>query len=131
MAQTHLNNLRSASDTTIVGVGTEGVINGGGLKIDDKSNIIVQNIIINKVVGNDGITIQESNNIWIDHNEFYSDTSHGVDYYDGQLDITHGSDWITVSWNYFHDHYKVNMTFNCATKLMFRIEFLSRIQRWK
>lgn len=26
------------------------------------------------------------------------------DYYDGLLDITHGSDLVTVSWNKFHDH---------------------------
>jgi len=32
---------------------------------------------------------------------------HGYDYYDGLLDITHGSDYVTVSYNYFHDHWKV------------------------
>ncbi len=101
----------TASDTTIIGVGTDGVINGGGLKISEKSNIIVQNLVINKVKGNDGITIQKSTNIWIDHNEFYSDLDHGVDYYDGQVDITHACDWITVSWNYFHDHYKVRTSY--------------------
>ncbi|KAL1738570.1 pectin lyase fold/virulence factor, partial [Schizophyllum fasciatum] len=32
------------------------------------------------------------------------------DYYDGLLDITHGCDFITVSYNYFHDHYKCSLT---------------------
>lgn len=82
--------------------------------------------MIRKVVGNDGITIQKSNRLWIDHNEFYSDTTHGFDYYDGQVDITHADDYITVScelkrfcWclqdvdtgvgNKFHDHYKSSL----------------------
>ncbi|KAF9466557.1 polysaccharide lyase family 1 protein [Collybia nuda] len=97
------------NNTSIIGVGTSGIINGGGLKISGKSNIIVRNLVINKVVGNDAISIQRSRNIWIDHNEFYSDTTHGFDFYDGQVDITHACDWITVSYNYFHDHYKCSL----------------------
>lgn len=97
------------NNTSIIGVGTSGVINGGGLKIIGKSNVIVRNLVINKVVGNDAITVQRSNNLWIDHNEFFSDTTHGFDFYDGQVDITHACDWITVSFNYFHDHYKVSL----------------------
>ncbi|RDB25868.1 putative pectate lyase A [Hypsizygus marmoreus] len=97
------------NNTSIIGVGTSGIINGGGLKIVGKSNVIVRNLVINKVVGNDAITMQRANNIWIDHNEFYSDTTHGFDYYDGQVDITHACDFITVSYNYFHDHYKCSL----------------------
>jgi pectate lyase len=33
---------------------------------------------------------------------------------DGQVDIIRGSDWITVSWNYFHDHWKVSLNGNDA-----------------
>ncbi|KAG6915867.1 hypothetical protein DXG01_009574 [Tephrocybe rancida] len=97
------------NNTSIIGVGTTGVINGGGLKIIGKSNVIVRNLVINKVVGNDAITVQKAKNVWIDHNEFYSDTTHGFDYYDGQVDITHACDFITVSYNYFHDHYKCSL----------------------
>ncbi|TFK40131.1 polysaccharide lyase family 1 protein [Crucibulum laeve] len=97
------------NNTSIIGVGTSGVINGGGLRVSSKSNIIIRNLLINKVVGNDAITIQKSHNIWVDHNEFYSDTTHGFDYYDGQVDITHACDFITVSYNYFHDHYKCSL----------------------
>ncbi|KAF8071988.1 pectin lyase fold/virulence factor [Lyophyllum atratum] len=97
------------NNTSIIGVGTSGVITGGGLKIVGKSNVIVRNLVINKVVGNDAITIQRANNIWIDHNEFFSDTTHGFDFYDGQVDITHACDFITVSFNYFHDHYKCSL----------------------
>ncbi|KAG8971432.1 hypothetical protein FRC05_011111 [Tulasnella sp. 425] len=50
-----------------------------------------------------------STNIWIDHYEFNSDMDNSKDYYDGACDINQGSDSITVSWNYFHDHYKTSL----------------------
>lgn len=34
---------------------------------------------------------------------------------DGQVDIIRGSDWITVSWNYFHDHWKSSLVGNDPT----------------
>ncbi len=40
-----------------------------------------------------------SHNIWIDHN----DLSNG---FDGLVDIKRGSDFLTVSWNHFHNHDK-------------------------
>lgn len=30
-------------------------------------------------------------------------------YYDGLCDVTHASDWVTISNTYFHDHYKVSL----------------------
>ncbi|KAH8834973.1 polysaccharide lyase family 1 protein [Flagelloscypha sp. PMI_526] len=97
------------SNTSIIGVGNNATINGGGLKISKVSNVIVQNLIIDKVVGNDGITVTTSTNVWVDHNEFYSDLTHGVDYYDGQLDINHAADFVTISNNIFRDHYKSSL----------------------
>jgi pectate lyase len=38
--------------------------------------------------------------------------THGPDHYDGQCDIVRASDWITVSWNYFHDHWKSSLIGN-------------------
>ncbi|KAF2793588.1 polysaccharide lyase family 1 protein [Melanomma pulvis-pyrius CBS 109.77] len=64
------------------------------------------------ILDNDGITTQNSTRVWIDHNEFESDINHGPDYYDGQCDIVRGSDWVTVSWNYFHDHWKSSLVGN-------------------
>lgn len=43
------------------------------------------------------IHVEKSTHIWIDHNDLSSDTSHGTDY-------------ITVSWNYEHDHIKCRST---------------------
>lgn len=34
---------------------------------------------------------------------------------DGQVDIIRASDWITVSWNYFHDHWKSSLVGNDDT----------------
>jgi pectate lyase len=57
----------------------------------------------------DAIHIESSTRLWIDHNNLSSDTSHGTDFYDGLLDITHGADLITVSWNILHDHIKCSL----------------------
>ncbi|QRW04894.1 pectate lyase [Ceratobasidium sp. AG-Ba] len=82
------NRIAVGNNTSIIGVGSTAIIEGGGFSINKVSNVIIRNLVIRKVKGNDGITVQKSNRIWIDHNEFYSDTDHGFDYYDGQVDIT-------------------------------------------
>lgn len=53
--------------------------------------------------------IQESHNVWVDHVELSSDRDHDKDYYDGLLDITHGSYAITASYNILHDHWKASL----------------------
>ncbi|KAG8972773.1 hypothetical protein FRC05_009603 [Tulasnella sp. 425] len=74
------------------------------------SNIIFRNLKLYKSKApTDLVEIQASGNVWIDHNEFYYDMDNGKDYYGGACDINHGSDWVTVSWNYFHDHYKTSL----------------------
>lgn len=53
------------------------------------------------------IGIDSSTNVWIDHNELKSIGLVGnKDDFDGLLDITHASDFVTVSWNSFSDHFK-------------------------
>ncbi|KAJ5122458.1 CAZyme family PL1 [Penicillium atrosanguineum] len=62
-----------ASDKTILGEGSAGVIQGKGLRIvSGASNIIIQNIAITDinaeyVWGGDAITIDDSDMVWIDH----------------------------------------------------------------
>jgi pectate lyase len=102
-----------ASNKTIQGVGSNSGLTGCGLKLKKVSNVIIRNMKISKVqasTGNgDAIHIDNSNHLWIDHNDLSSDTSHGTDYYDGLLDITHAADYVTVSWNYLHDHIKCSL----------------------
>lgn len=65
----------------------------------------------------DSISLRDTNNVWIDHNIFEDRTTldskaprhFGVLYqvHDGLLDITNGSDLVTVSWNRFRNHDKL------------------------
>jgi len=95
------------SNTTVLGVGSASGFTGGGLRLKKVTNVVVRNLNISKPVAPaDGITVQASTKVWIDHNAFSSDLDHGKDYYDGLLDINHASDYVTVSWNTFKNHYK-------------------------
>lgn len=97
------------SNTTVIGVGSSSGFTGGGLRVKDRTNVIIRNLVISKAVGTDAITVQHSTKVWVDHNDLSSDRTHGKDYYDGLLDITHAADYVSVSWNKFHDHYKVSL----------------------
>ncbi|HET6857373.1 MAG TPA: polysaccharide lyase family 1 protein [Streptomyces sp.] len=95
------------SNTTVLGVGSGSGFTGGGLRIKESTNVVVRNLNISKPLAPaDGITVQESTKVWIDHNAFSADRTHDKDYYDGLLDINHASDHVTVSWNTFKDHFK-------------------------
>jgi pectate lyase len=70
----------------------------------------------------DSISISHATHVWIDHNRFadvrtrdesqplYFGHRHQV--HDGLLDITHESDFITVSWNHFASHDKTMLIGN-------------------
>jgi pectate lyase len=126
------------SNKTIVGVGSTAFLNGVGLEINNNNNVIIQNLRISLigvttrtetagvfttsddeglpailVNGGDAISIAgTSKNIWIDHCELYSEdpgvqTNH--DLYDGLIDIKGQTGFITISWNYLHDHHKAGL----------------------
>lgn len=101
------------SDKSIVGVGSGSGLTGIGLKVKGQHNVIIQNLRISKVTAasgdGDAIHIEKSDHIWVDHNDLSSDMTHGKDYYDGLFDISHAGDYVTASWNIFHDHYKVSL----------------------
>ncbi|KAF2269741.1 pectin lyase-like protein [Lojkania enalia] len=104
--------LQVGSNKSLIGFGKGAEITGAGITVASKTNVIIRNLGIRFILDNDGITIQNSTRVWVDHNEFESDMNHGPDYYDGQCDIVRASDWITVSWNYFHDHWKSSLVGN-------------------
>lgn len=119
------------SNKTIEGVGPGAGISGGGLNIglqlakectgepiatectilpdqgtsppaDAIRNVIVRNMTF-AGSPDDNVNIQQfTQNVWIDHNDF-SDAA------DGALDIKRGSDFVTVSYNHFHDQDKVSL----------------------
>jgi len=96
--------IRVASNKTIVGLKAGDGLTGGGLFINGVSNVIVQNLSISFALGNDAIGVQASDHVWVDHCELWSDRDHPDNFYDGLVDITHACDDVTVSWTSFHDH---------------------------
>lgn len=102
--------IRIGSNKSIIGLPGAG-FNGIGLYIWKQSNVIIRNIVSSSVLAanGDGLTIQKSTNVWVDHCEFYSGPTSDKDYYDGLLDISHASEWVTISNTYFHDHWKADL----------------------
>lgn len=104
--------IKDMSNVSIIGVGDRGELAGIGLKIFRASNVIVQNLTIHSVnIGDkDAISIEgPASNIWIDHNELYASLDVDKDYYDGLLDSKRGAEYITISYNYFHDSWKTSL----------------------
>jgi pectate lyase len=79
---------------TIIGLGSNATITGGGFDFYKSSNVIVRNLSFVDAE-DDAINIgQESHHIWIDHNTFRGAV-------DGSVDIVREADYVTVSWNHF------------------------------
>lgn len=79
----------------------------------EKTNVIIRNLKISKVLAGtgDAIGVQgtTTSHVWIDHCDLSSDMDHDKDYYDGLVDITHGVQYVTVSNTHFHDHWKASL----------------------
>lgn len=91
------SNVRVRDNKTIIGLGTNATLIGD-LKVFRNNNVIIRNITFTNPGGagdSDGLTLQECLNVWVDHCTF-------VDCDDGSLDISHGADWVTVSWCKFY-----------------------------
>ncbi|KFY14214.1 hypothetical protein V492_02779 [Pseudogymnoascus sp. VKM F-4246] len=104
--------LTVGSNKSLIGHSSGATITGAGVTIKGADNVIIQNLYIHDILDDDCITIHSSTRVWIDHNEFSSDIDGGPDKFDGQVDIIHASDYVTVSWNYFHDHWKSSLVGN-------------------
>ncbi|GAB3198203.1 hypothetical protein GCM10027293_14460 [Pontibacter aydingkolensis] len=101
--------IKRGANLTVLGLGNNAELENVGLNFREYNNLIVRNLKIHEVLyPNDALTIDECRHVWVDHNEFHSKIGAGigVDTYDGLLDIKKGSRYVTVSWNYFHDHMK-------------------------
>jgi pectate lyase len=100
-----------SANKTIRGVGANSGVSGTTLNIEDMSpaNVIIQNLNIRGVPGNDAIQIENATHVWIDHNTMSSTIENDPDFYDGMIDITHAADYVTVSWNIIRDHWKTSL----------------------
>ena len=121
---------RVSADTTIIGIGANSGITGGGIKVQGykicngndpdevigvncmeknsaeiprgvspENNIILRNLRIEDCPDDCIQITQFAHHVWIDHNSLSRPG-------DGLLDITRGSDLVTVSWNRFSDAHK-------------------------
>lgn len=116
--------IKDVSDISIIGLGTQGEMAGIGFNIVRAENIIIRNLRIHHVRANlgapgDGISMEGPvRNIWIDHNEIYNSltvddpalTEDQVkDYYDGLVDAKGDAQFITISFNKFHNSWKTSL----------------------
>ncbi|HEY9195267.1 MAG TPA: pectate lyase, partial [Mucilaginibacter sp.] len=93
------------SNTTIIGK-TGAVLSSLNLYLFTVSNIIIQNVTFRNYVTECGVYVKfQSNHVWIDHCDFATDRSHGWDYWGKDIGVAEGSDYVTISWNKFHDTY--------------------------
>jgi pectate lyase len=91
------NTVKVAANKTIIGVGTNAGF-AGHIFLAGVSNIILRNLsfanpkgVGQGMGGGDAMTANATHHVWVDHCN-YGESA------DGQFDITHGSDFITVSW---------------------------------
>lgn len=124
------------SNTTIVGAGPDSEIRGAALRINGADNVVLRNLTFadssdcfpawDPGDGSAGAwnseydllqVINGATHVWIDHSEFtdapnpdseqpsYFGTPYQV--HDGAVDVTNGSDLVTMSYNRFTDHDKL------------------------
>jgi pectate lyase len=97
------------NDKSIIGIGTNSGLIGGGIELSGVDNIWLRNLRIAKVqiAGNsdgDAIRLTTATHVWIDHCDLSSERDVPEGVYDGLVDMSHASDDVTVSWTVFHDH---------------------------
>ena len=93
--------LQVNSNKTLVGIGNNATINGGvrirGYADEPVQNVIVRNLRVNGLttgVDNDAMQIYFAHHVWIGHSEIWDGP-------DGNLDMSHAVNWVTVSWTKF------------------------------
>jgi len=117
--------LKVSSDTSILGVSRGAGIVGGGFHLDRVANVVIRNLTFRDsyVPGdwdgkfdtndNDGIRVDTTHHVWIDHCEF-------MRLGDGTVDVRKDSTNVTISWCVFRDHNKtvgVGWTENVLTMI--------------
>ncbi|MDY0911140.1 hypothetical protein [Microbacterium sp. CFBP9034] len=134
------------SNVTLVGVG-EATVTGASLRIRDAHNMIVRNLTLsdaydcfpqwdaNDSGGNwnsayDNLSVWTATSVWIDHSTFGDgehppaslDRVYGrpFEVHDGLVDVTHGADLVTLSWNWFQHHDKTDIIGSSDSRLQDR-----------
>ncbi|MFF3714204.1 pectate lyase family protein [Streptomyces phaeochromogenes] len=151
---------RVPANTTVVGVpGTKAGITGGSLQVQDVDNVIIRNLSLTATedcfpqwdptdgsLGEwnsnyDSVTLRGATHVWADHNTFSdapffdkSEQTHfGRKYqiHDGALDITNGSDLVTVERNQFTNHDKTMLIGSSDTDSVGKLRVSIHHNVWK
>jgi len=102
--------IRIGANKSVLGAHPGAGFTNGGLFVRDQRNVIIRGLTLTRPrAPNDCIEVQRSTNVWIDHNDLSSTLDVAAGFYDGLIDINHGSDYITVSWNRIHNHHRVSL----------------------
>ncbi|KAH7128263.1 pectin lyase fold/virulence factor [Dendryphion nanum] len=120
-----------ASNKTIIGVGQNGKVSGGGFAIQGTRNIILRNLEVSdtripsdwpgKTEDWDGIQVDNGTNIWIDHMKFARMN-------DGLIDLRRDSTYITVSSTILSEHNKalgIGWTTNVTARITINDNFFN------
>ncbi|WP_037668420.1 polysaccharide lyase family 1 protein [Streptomyces griseus] len=135
--------LTVGSNTTIVGLGKKAVLKGASLQVRNADNVILRNLDVRDAydcfpvwqpntgglgdwkTAYDTIWLSGATHVWVDHvtasDQGHPDAKEPTYFarnylrHDGLLDITNGSDLVTVSWSRFADHDKAMLIGNGDT----------------
>ena len=138
--QTERVTLPVGSNTTILGLGDSAVLKGANLQVKNANNVIIRNLDLRDAydcfpvwqpntgglgdwkTSYDNIWLTGATHVWIDHitasDKGHPDVKEPTYFarnylrHDGLLDITNGSDLVTVSWSRFADHDKAMLIGN-------------------
>lgn len=93
------------SNKSIIGK-SGAVLKGLQFFVYNVNNVIFQNLTFRNYVTYAAIQIKDkAHHVWVDHCDFGNDRSHGWEHWGKDITITREADYVTVSWNKFHDTY--------------------------
>lgn len=102
--------VKRTANVSIIGLGKDAGFLGFGMKVVDCKNVIVRNMTFADchVDEKDGLCIDGSTNVWVDHCSFTDSPSNDVSgsSHDGSLDCKNGAAYVTFSYNHFQNHRK-------------------------
>lgn len=121
LKEPQLLEVKEMDNVTILGL--SGSSGNFGVRINRAKNVIVRNMTLGLLPGGDyadAIMIEgngtsgDVENVWIDHNDLFSSTKDDCDgagdtEFDGLIDVKSGARYITISYNYLHEHQKTTL----------------------
>jgi pectate lyase len=104
--------IKDKANISILGFGTSGELDGIGIKLKSSNNVVIRNLKIHNVESGTKNCIYLDgpvSNTWIDHCEFYSGIQAAdKGRYNSLLEVSSNCEYLTVSWNFFHDSWQAN-----------------------